>query len=185
MPIAGRATASNDVRSLEAGVLLIGAGAILLFVSLFLEWYQPGADAWEVFETWDLVLAMLAIGALVATAGQLGFGSPRPASWLLGPAVLALVIVVFAIIDPPPVAVGIGGDPGAGVWLALASAVIMTAGALLCVARITVAIAAAPAASDPVATRPARRFARGAADVGEPAAPAGGPNPPAEPTRRL
>jgi peptidoglycan/LPS O-acetylase OafA/YrhL len=195
MPIAGRATAPKDVRSLEAGVLLIGAGAILLFVSLFLEWYQPGADVWEVFEAWDLVLALLATGALVASASRLGFGPPRPASWLLGPAVAALVIVVFAILDPPPATLGFGGDIGAGLWLALASAVIMTAGAVLCVARITVAIAAAPdpavapapdpAVADPVAAAPGRRFARGAADAAEPGAPVGGTIPPAESTRRL
>ena len=78
MPIAGPTpTPTNEARSIEAGMLLIGAGAILLFVSLFLEWYEPGIDAWEIFEVWDLVLALLAVTALVAVAGRLGL---RPAA---------------------------------------------------------------------------------------------------------
>ncbi|HEV2785985.1 MAG TPA: hypothetical protein VGV67_06330, partial [Solirubrobacteraceae bacterium] len=104
MATVGRTTAA---RNLELGALLIGAGALLLFVSLFLDWYQPGIDAWSVFEAWDLVLALLAVAALVAVAGRMGFGPPRPASWRLGPALAALVIVVYAILDPPPATNGL------------------------------------------------------------------------------
>ena len=140
-------------------MLLIGAGALLLLVSLFLEWYQPGVDAWEIFEVWDLVLAVLAITALVAVAGRLGFAPPRPASWLLAPAIAALVIVLFAIINPPPLVGSLGdGDPGTGLWLALASAVLMAAGAVLSVARISVAISSRrPAAGRSGAPRAAAR----------------------------
>ena len=145
MPIAGPTRTPNDARSIEAGMLLIGAGALLLFVSLFLEWYQPGIDAWEIFEVWDLVLAVLAIVALVAVASRLGVGPPRPASWLVGPALAALVIVLYLLIDPPPLTPEIDGDPSTGLWLALASAVLMAAGALLSVARISVAISPADA----------------------------------------
>ncbi|MEA2194978.1 MAG: hypothetical protein QOG42_1412, partial [Solirubrobacteraceae bacterium] len=140
MPIAGPARTPNDVRSIEAGMLLIGAGAILLLVSLFLEWYQPGVDAWEIFEVWDLVLAVLAVVTLVAVASRLGFGPPRPASWIIGPALAALVIVVYLLVNPPPLTPDIDGDPSTGLWLALAASVLMTAGALLSVARISVAI---------------------------------------------
>jgi hypothetical protein len=139
MPIAGPTT-PNDARSIEAGMLLIGAGALLLFVSLFLEWYQPGIDAWEIFEVWDLVLAVLAIVALVAVASRLGFGPPRPSSWLIGPAIAGLVIVLYLLINPPPLTPDIDGDPATGLWLALAATILMTAGALLSVARISVAI---------------------------------------------
>jgi len=154
MPIGGNdpiASRAPGARNMDAGVLLIGLGAILLLVSLFLEWYEPNAEAWDVFEVWDLVLAALAVGALVAVAGRLGFGPPRPASWLIGAALAVLVIVLFALIDPPPVADAIGGqgggfgDPGTGLWLALAAAILMTAGTLLSVARISVAFSAAPA----------------------------------------
>jgi hypothetical protein len=137
---AGSIRTPNDARTVEAGMLLIGAGAILLLVSLFLEWYQPGIDAWEIFEVWDLVLAVLAIVALVAVASRMGFGAPRPASWLIGPAIAALVIVLYLLINPPPLTPDIDGDPSTGLWLALAAAILMTAGALLSVARISVAI---------------------------------------------
>ena len=200
---AGSIRTPNDARTTEAGMLLIGAGAILLFVSLFLEWYQPGIDAWEIFEVWDLVLAVLAIVALVAVASRLGFGPPRPASWLIGPALAALVIVLYLLINPPPLTPDIDGDPSTGLWLALAAAVLMTAGAVLSVARISVAInqavspggghgpggaghgdhvghaGAAPVAGDRVDPGPG-----GPSGPGGPGRP-GGPTPPTEPTRRI
>jgi hypothetical protein len=182
-------------------MLLIGAGAILLFVSLFLEWYQPGIDAWEIFEVWDLVLALLAVTAFVAVAGRLGFGPPRPASWLIGPAAAALVIVLFNIINPPPLTPDIDGDPSTGLWLAFAASVLMAAGALLSVARISVAftpadgVGAGPAGPG---ARGAGRFGRGRGVAAEPAPlepvgpgvpggppPGDRPTPPTEPTRRL
>lgn len=190
MPIAGPTpTPTQEARSIEAGMLLIGAGAILLFVSLFLEWYQPGIDAWEIFEVWDLVLALLAVTALVAVAGRLGFAPPRPATWLLGPAAAAFVIVLFNIVNPPPLTPDIDGDPSTGLWLALAAAILMAAGALLSVARISVAFAPA----DGVGTEPAGagasgRFGRGrmAGEPVEPVEPAGpGTPPPTQPTRPL
>ena len=183
-------------RNLELGALLIGAGALLLFVSLFLDWYQPGIDAWSVFEAWDLVLAVLAVAALVAVASRFGFGPPRPASWLLGPAIAALVIVIYAFLDPPPATNGLpDGDPATGLWLALVGAALMTAGAVLSVARISVAISAAgPAHADapaapadpaaPAAPRREPRFARGTPDDADPLGP-GAATPPTEPTRRL
>jgi hypothetical protein len=215
MPIAGSTSTPNDVSTREAGMLLIGAGAIVLFVSLFLEWYQRGTDAFEAFEAWDLVLAILALAALVAVASRFGFGTPRPASWLFGPAVAALVIVLFALVNPPPVAAAIDDDPGTGLWLALAATILMTAGAVMSVARISVALAgpgaivdprdrrrgrladpAAPAGrpvadpvlDDPVAPRASRRFARatGGPAVAEPVDPAApAATPPTEPTRRM
>ena len=146
---AGGAGLPGGARTLDAGLLLIGLGAIVLLISLFLEWYSPNAEAWDVFEVWDLVLAALAVAALVAVAGRLGFGAPRPASWLIGASAAALLIVLYALIDPPPVADAIGdagggfGDPGTGLWLALAATVLMAAGTLLSVARISVAISTA------------------------------------------
>jgi len=205
MPIAGPARTPNDARSIEAGMLLIGAGALLLFVSLFLEWYQPGIDAWEIFEVWDLVLAVLAVVALVAVASRLGFGPPRPSSWLIGPALAGLVIVLYLLINPPPLTPDIDGDPSTGLWLALAATILMAAGAMLSVARISVAInhgdtfgggpgepahrgerfGAGPVAGDPVdprSTGPGPGLG-GAAGPGPGGRPPG--TPPTEPTRRI
>jgi hypothetical protein len=165
-------------RPLEAGVLLAGLGALLLLVSLFLAWFTPGIEAWDVFEVWDLVLAALAIATLVAVAARLGVGPPRPASWLLVPAVVAFVVVVATLLDHPPVVDGPGHDPSTGIWLALAAAALMIAGTVLSVARISVALNV----GDAPAVRP-RRFGR--ADVAgvehDPVA----TTPPTAPTRRL
>ena len=207
MPIAGPASQPHAARNLEAGMLLIGLGAILLFISLWLTWYQPEVDAWEAFEVWDLVLALLAIAALVAGAGRLGFGPYRPSSWLLVPAVASLVIVLYALLNPPPLVRGsVDGDPDTGLWLALAASVLMAAGALLSVARISVAFApgdhgaggpgshssggrfgreSGPAAGGPMVHEPG---ARGAGPVvGHPGDHGAAPDAvtPTEPTRRL
>ncbi|MEA2220748.1 MAG: hypothetical protein QOJ35_3374 [Solirubrobacteraceae bacterium] len=176
MPIAGPTRTRNDVSTREAGMLLTGAGAILLFVSLFLAWYQRGTDAFEAFEAWDLVLASLAIVTLVAVASRFGFGPPRPASWLFAPAAAALVIVLFALVNPPPVAAAIDDDPATGLWLALAATIVMAAGALMSVARISVALAGPGAIGDP-------RDRRRAPLVDPVVAP--GATPPTEPTRRI
>lgn len=197
-----RTAAPNIARTIEAGILLIGLGALLLLVSLFLVWYQPAAEAWDVFEAWDLVLALLAIGALVAVAGRLGFGPSRPSSWLLVPSAAALVIVLYALVEPPPAVAGLpDADPGTGLWLALAGTVLMAAGALLSVARISVAIStthtgagnpsaaphdvATPAAGDP--RRGDRVVHAGPVQDAPPpgVAPSTGGTPPTEPTRRL
>jgi hypothetical protein len=143
----------NNVRNLEAGVLLLGVGAVLLLVSLFLEWYQPNVDAWEIFEVWDLVLALLAVAALATLASRLGYGAARRDSHVVAPAVAALVIVLYALLDPPPLNSALGdGDPATGLWLALAATILMSLGALLSVARVSVAFNRAVAA--PVGTPP-------------------------------
>lgn len=189
-------TGPKDVRNLEAGTLLLGVGAVLLFISLFLEWYQPNVTAWEIFEVWDLVLALLAAGAIFALASRFGYGAPRPASHVFGPGIAALVIVLFAILDPPPLTSGIDGDPGTGLWLALAATVLMALGALLSVARVSVAFTRGPGAAPgpivaPPAADPAAPGPYGAhADVRDPAVapgavpPAGPADPAAGPARR-
>ena len=56
-------------RRLEAGPLLVTLGALLLLVSLFLNWFTGEIRAWEAFEAWDLVLFLLALGAIAAGLG--------------------------------------------------------------------------------------------------------------------
>jgi hypothetical protein len=188
---------TGDMRNIDAGPLLLGAGALLLFVSLFLHWYKPGLDAWTIFESWDLVLTATAVVALMAVAGRMNFTQPRPDAWLLGPAALALVVVVVELITPPPLA--LGGDPAAGLGLARASATLMALGAVLSVARISVAVNIAGARrTDPIAPDPDAEPATPARSrrriVGEPAAtsgsphgdePAAGKRPPTAPTRPI
>ncbi len=127
----------------EAGHLIVGLGAILLLVSLFLNWYRRGVDAWSAFETWDLILAAIAVLALVAVLSRLGFGGQRPDSWLVGPSLAALVIVAFVAVNPPPVVAAAHAN-GTGLWLGLLASVLMVVGAVLSVARVSVSLATAP-----------------------------------------
>jgi|GEM_PF-1718459 len=206
MSIADRTSPAADVRNHELGTMLVGLGAIVLLVSLFLEWYDAGVDAWEAFEVWDLVLAALAITALVAAASRFGIGAPRPSSWLIGAALAAFVIVLFVLLNPPPNVADVDDDPATGLWLALAGTILMAAGALMAVARISVAfdspggglrhghgVPGHHTTGDPPVVehggpRMGRRFGRGqdGPAVGEPVDPvAPGAAPPTEPTRRI
>ena len=126
-------------RRIEAGPVLVGLGALLLLISLFLDWYQPAVTAWEAFEVLDLLLAVLAIAALVAAVGAI-----RPEATVLErhwlPAIVAAitVVVVAQILDPPPVAAG--ADPDTGAWLALGAAIVMCIGTLLTLGRVSFAL---------------------------------------------
>ena len=123
------------------GPLLAIPGALLLLVSLFLDWYEPGLDAWKVFEVLDLVLAAIALACVLAAAERLGARLPggRAVSRAL-PAlgILALVIVASQAINHPPAAVG--EDPDTGLWLALAGAALLALGAVLSTSRISLAV---------------------------------------------
>jgi hypothetical protein len=126
-------------RRLEAGPLLVTLGALLLLVSLFLEWFTGDLTAWQAFEVWDLVLFVLALAATVA-----GLGLATQEAELIDrrflPAIVAGVFVIVAaqIIDPPPAAAG--QDPDVGAWMALGGAVVMCAGAVLTLGRVHLAL---------------------------------------------
>ena len=57
-------------RRFEMGPLLVALGAVLLLVSLFLDWYGP-LSAWDAFEVVDVLLAALAVLSLVGGLGTL------------------------------------------------------------------------------------------------------------------
>ena len=126
-------------RRLEAGPLLVTLGALLLLVSLFLDWFSGGITAWEAFEVWDLVLFVLAIGAIAAGLGITTQEIDTIDRRFLPAGVLAVAVIVASqILDPPPAAAG--QDPDTGAWLALGAALIMCLGALLTYSRVHVAL---------------------------------------------
>jgi hypothetical protein len=118
----------------DAGTAIVALGAIALLVSLFVDWYEPGYDAWAVFEGLDLLLAGVALYALASLAPRF---EPL-ARWLPLVAVAALAIVAVQLLDAPPAARGAGLEPGA--WLALAATALMALGALLAAASISVTV---------------------------------------------
>jgi hypothetical protein len=121
-----------DPKRLSAGEWVAAGGAVLLLVALFLPWYGAGsADAtgWESLTVVDILLALLAAGALVATAVTArGHGDAVPVAFtvLTGLAgLVALLLVAWRVIDPTP-----AGDVSreVGAWLALIGAAGMAVG---------------------------------------------------------
>jgi hypothetical protein len=126
-------------RRLEFGPILVTLGALLLLVSLFLDWYGP-LNAWAAFEIVDVLLAVLAVVAVLTAAGTVSPGLAYVERRRLPLLVLAVAVLVAAeIIDPPPAAADLDADTGA--WLAFAAAMAMLVGAVLSLGRVSVAIA--------------------------------------------
>jgi hypothetical protein len=118
----------------DAGTGLVALGAVLLLVSLFVDWYDPSGDAWNVFEIVDAVLALAAVACLVAVVPRYA-GLQRAVPFVC---FVALFIVAVQVIDPPPVAAG--DELATGAWLALAATLLMAAGAALSAASISVTV---------------------------------------------
>ena len=126
----------------DAGTVLVALGAVLLLVSLFLDWFGPpggsgGVSAWTSFESLDLVLAALALAAIspLVASDDAAVVLQRALPWICG---AALVIVASQLIDPPPAV--LDADRETGAWLALAATLVMSCGALLSSARISVVV---------------------------------------------
>lgn len=166
---------------LNAGHLLVIAGAAALLVSLFLDWYEPGLSAWEVFEIGDIVLAALAIVALVTAlpmrlpGSGASLASERALPWI---GVGALAFVIVTLLDDPPAARDLPLEFGA--WLGLIGAALMGAGGFLTKAQISIVVSSRDGAPrESSATGAAANSPRQAGDAEEPATqplqPGGGP----------
>jgi hypothetical protein len=126
------------MRRFEIGPLLVAVAALVLLVSLFLEWYA-GETAWDAFEVADVMLAALAVLALVAAAGLI---APELAyvdrGILPAVAIGATVLVAAQLLSPPP---GLAGaDPDTGAWIAFAASLVMLAGTVLSFGRVSLAV---------------------------------------------
>ena len=172
---------------INPGPLVAALGALLLLVSLILDWYEPGYSAWTVFEAHDLLLAAVALAALAIGLAALGvlagplraLGSYGRALPVLG--VLALVVVVSQLLNHPPAAVG--RDPELGAWLGLVGAVVLTPGGALSIARVSVDLDYAAAAARGPGGGPGTGAGPGppGGERTQPMPPGAGERPPAEP----
>jgi hypothetical protein len=123
---------------LEVGPILVAVGAVVLIVSLFLDWYGS-LTAWDAFEVTEVLLGSLAVAALVIAVGQLMPDLEYIDRRRLPVVVLAIAVIVAAeIINPPPAAGG--QDPATGAWLAFGAAVLMFVGAVLTFGRVSFAV---------------------------------------------
>lgn len=136
-------------RKIDVAAGLVIAGAVLLFVSLFLDWWAPDLAAWDAFEALDLVLAGIAIASIAAAGGGVG------QAWLPVLAAIALATVIVQIADEPPaafIAANAAIEREEGIWVGLAATVLMALGAAMRFAHISVALEISP-----------RSYGRGAA----------------------
>ena len=129
---------------LEVGPTVAAVGGVLLCVSLFLDWYEPGVSGWTAFEALDLLLAALglaAVGTLALRHGVPLLGRKRgPLEDSVAAVIGAVAVVVVAsqVLNHPPAAAGLGGDVGQ--WVALGGTGLMLAGGALGSARLSVAV---------------------------------------------
>src|SRR3954464_15847615 len=102
-------------RRFELGPILVALGALVLLVSLFLDWYGA-LTAWDAFEIVEVLLGVLAVTAFVIALGQLvpdiDYADRR---WLPGVVLAVAVLVAAEIVTPPPAAGG--EDPAGGAWI--------------------------------------------------------------------
>ena len=127
------------------GHVVAALGALVLFISLFLNWYEPEVSAWALFELTDIVLAAIAAVALVAAAQDLFGESRAPVDaerWLPALGAAALAIVIVTVIDDPPAVRDAEQDTG--LWVALVGAILLAVGAFLSQRRISIVITSAP-----------------------------------------
>jgi hypothetical protein len=142
-------TAESRQGQLPIGPLVAAMGAVLLIVSLFLDWYD-GFTGFTVFEFIDLLLLLLAVGTIAALASSIGMApaavSPGVA---LALAAFAIFVVLSQILNDPPAVIGPGPDKGIGIWLALSGSALMVAGGVLGYSHISLAVEARPRAAPP------------------------------------
>jgi hypothetical protein len=120
------------------GPLVAAVGAVLLIVSLGLDWYAD-LSGFNSFEVLDLLLVALALVALAVLVDALGLvRTPLSPGTLLAVGVLALVIVLTQLLNHPPA--GYQDDVETGLWLGLGGAALMLVGAILATARIAIAV---------------------------------------------
>jgi hypothetical protein len=134
---------SEEARNgnLPVGPLVASIGAILLIVSLFLDWYEGDIEGFTVFEFLDLLLVLLALATIASLAGGLGLIRPAPSpSVSLAVALFTVFVVASQVVNDPP-AVAFNDELGreTGIWLALGGSVLMAIGGLLAFARISLA----------------------------------------------
>jgi peptidoglycan/LPS O-acetylase OafA/YrhL len=170
---------------IPVGPVVASVGAVLLVVSLFLDWYET-LTGWTVFEIVDLVLLSLAL----ATIFSLLVG-PRVMRQQISPGLtLIITIATLAVVvtqvlnDPPAVAGANGPEQDVGIWLALGGAALMVAGALAATTHVSLAVETRPREGPPTTETRAETEATGEAPLfgsGGGARPGRAEPPPAEP----
>lgn len=135
-----------NVKLPRIGEVIAGVAGVVLLASLFLPWYEGGADAcvqvvgascppaltaWEAFAVIDVALLGAALTGLALAAIESTQRTPAVAvAWAAVTflvALVALALVAFRIVDVPSSAEGLALRPGALVGVAAAAALVLGA----------------------------------------------------------
>ena len=111
-----------DASRVSGGEKVAGAGGLLLFLSLFLSWFE-GSSAWSFFNVIPVELTLLSlaiVGLVIARALGVDLGVPRALLPVLGGIALVIVFTLLLEID----------GRGLGVFLAFLSSVGVVVGGL-------------------------------------------------------
>lgn len=130
---------TEEPQRFEAASLAALFGSVLLLVSPFLTWYDPGGSAWTLFELLDLLLVACALYVGVTATMRLldvDRGGDRRGVPIAGG--VAFAATFFNMLEPPPVA--LDASLGFGAWLALFGSTIIVAAGVLDVARVSVTV---------------------------------------------
>jgi hypothetical protein len=147
---------TEEPQRFEAASLAALFGSVLLLVSPFLTWFDPGGSAWTLMELLDLLIVGCALYVGVTATMRLldvDRGADRRGVPVAGG--VALAAVLATMLEPPPVA--LDASLGFGAWLALVGAVIILAAGLLDLARVSVTVnigGQAGDGGDPIASKP-------------------------------
>jgi hypothetical protein len=188
-----------DRNRLSTGELIAGISGVVLLIDLWFKWYGVkvsgaggalknfsigvSATAWQAFGFIDILLfliALIAIGVAVLRAMDRMPEMPYPAATLVaGAGALALLLIIFRIIDTPVDTGGVSGidvTRKIGVWIGLLAAAGITYGGWRAMQEGPATVSrpgGAGAPVQPTSPMPAAP-AGGAAAPAAPAAPAGG-----------
>jgi hypothetical protein len=171
-------------RRIDGGAITAALGAVLLFVSLFLDWFEPDISAWTAFEALDMLLAAMCLGALAIVVPKMLGDAPDPLlpeGLLPVLGVTAFVIVGIQLLNHPPAAIGL--DEELGAWLGLGGSVLLLIGSVLWRTRISFSISTRDRAAAPAPRRTAPGATAESAPVPPPEPPP--PGPPETATRRI
>jgi hypothetical protein len=142
---------------IQLGPMLGVAGAVMLLVSLFLDWWED-LTAFTAYEMLDLVLVLLALATIVQLAGGMGLVRMAPAVRSPGAGLavtlITLFIVLTQLVNDPPIVTGGARDQDVGMLIAVIGAALMAIGAVLAYARISLAVDVRPRNEPTAPTRP-------------------------------
>lgn len=129
-----------DFSRVRTGEMIAGVSGIALFIFMFFKWFGIDAPdvtlpqgvagvevdsvtAWQAFDFIDVILLLAviaAVGLMLLSAAQANVNLPVAASAITaGLGILATLLVLYRIIDPPELAAGFDTTRKIGVFLGL------------------------------------------------------------------